>query len=349
MKRTPPGRAVTATLAMIALLLTACGSDGGGSGEPTPDANTTGSTETAAEEPEADQEVHQVRLATLAPSALLWLHAIAEDQDLYAEHGVEVEAVQVSDSPTLVQAVASGSAEAGVSLGDSVIRAVDEGAPIVMSGAILERTILRLVGAPGVSSPEELAGTRITAGAVQGGTSNLLLYQLQEFGISRDDVELVAIPNSRDRLVGMQNGEISGALLIAPFDVQAESEGMEILDVYEDYYVQTPLILNTQWASENEDAARGITQAFRAAAEWIYEEGNRDEAVRILSEYTGIDEETVEEAYEFMVVEQQAISRDLTVPEEGLANILKIDEAVQGTDHKELDVSTYYDSSFLDG
>ncbi|MBW3568109.1 MAG: efflux RND transporter permease subunit, partial [Proteobacteria bacterium] len=84
------------------------------------------------------------------------LHAIAEDQGMYEEHGVEVEAVQVSDSPTLVQAVASGSAEAGVSLGDSVIRAVDEGAPIVMSGAILERTILRLVGAPGVSSGQAI-------------------------------------------------------------------------------------------------------------------------------------------------------------------------------------------------
>lgn len=104
--------------------------------------------------PVATAQAETVRLAMLAPSALLWLHAIAEDQGFYESRDIQIEELRASSSPALLQAVASRSVEAGVSLGDLVIRAVDQGAPVVISGAILEKTILRLVGAPGVTETD---------------------------------------------------------------------------------------------------------------------------------------------------------------------------------------------------
>lgn len=86
------------------------------------------------------QQTTEVRMATLAPSALLWLHAIAKDQGFYAERHITVKELRAGSSPALLQAVSSGSVEAGISLGDIVIRAVDQGAPIVISGAVLEKT-----------------------------------------------------------------------------------------------------------------------------------------------------------------------------------------------------------------
>lgn len=291
------------------------------------------------------QELQRVVLARLAPSALLWLHAIAEDQDFYGQHGVLVESVQTQSSAALVQAVASGSADAGIALGDNAMIAINEGADIIIAGAVLERPILRLIG-----SAEDVAGLRgqnITGGAVTGGTSDLLLYQLIQGGVQPDEVQVIGVPNSADRLVGFQNGQLAGGLLIAPFDVIALREGFHLLDVYRDYWLQTPLVLNTSWAAANPEAARGVTQALAQAAGWIYDEANRSEAVRILAEYTGIDTDIVEEAYDFIVVEQRAISADLSVPAESLSNILVISQAVHGGELPEFDLNTYYDPSFL--
>jgi ABC-type nitrate/sulfonate/bicarbonate transport system substrate-binding protein len=293
-----------------------------------------------------DGELEEVTLATLAPSALLWLHAIAVDQDFYAANGVSVTTVQAQSSAALAQAVASGSANAGVALGDNVMRAIDEGAPLVISGAILAKPILRLIGT--TETAADLAGKRVTGGAVTGGTSDLLLYMLMNAGVQPDQVQVVGIPNSRDRLVGFQNGQLEGGLLIAPFDIQALREGFNLLDVYTDYWLETPLILNRDWAQANPEAARGVTRAFADAAAWIYEPENRDDAVRILSEYTGIEEDIVQEAYEFIVLEQQAISPDLSVPEDSLRNILVISQAVHGGEMPPFELSKYYDPSYLE-
>lgn len=293
-----------------------------------------------------DSQLEEVTLATLAPSALLWLHAIAVDQDFYAANGVRITPVQAQSSAALAQAVASGSANAGVALGDNVMRAIDEGAPLVISGAILSKPILRLIGT--TETAADLAGKRVTGGAVTGGTSDLLLYQLMNAGVQPDQVQVVGIPNSRDRLVGFQNGQLEGGLLIAPFDILALREGFNLLDVYTDYWLETPLILNRDWAEANPEAAKGVTKAFANAAAWIYEPANRDDAVRILSEYTGIEEDIVQEAYDFIVVEQQAISPDLSVPADSLRNILVISQAVHGGEMPDFDLSTYYDPSYLE-
>ena len=76
----------------------------------------------------------EVGVAMLAPSALLWVHLVAEKQGYYTQAGVTVRELRVADSPALLQAVSSGSVAAGLSLGDLVIRAIDRGAPIVVAG-----------------------------------------------------------------------------------------------------------------------------------------------------------------------------------------------------------------------
>src|ERR1700726_2609323 len=89
------------------------------------------------------QQPAEVRIAVLAPSALLWLHAIAKDQGFYTERKIDVKELVAGSSPVLLQAVSSGSVEAGISLGDVAIRAIDQGAPVIIAGAVLEKTILR--------------------------------------------------------------------------------------------------------------------------------------------------------------------------------------------------------------
>jgi ABC-type nitrate/sulfonate/bicarbonate transport system substrate-binding protein len=297
----------------------------------------------------AQAQVTEIRVAMLAPSALLWLHAIAKDQGFYAERKIAVKELIAGSSPTLLQAVSSGSVEAGMSLGDVVIRAIDQGAPVIITGAILEKTILRLIGGTGVSSMKELAGTTVTAGAVEGGTANLLRFQLQRGGVDPRGVKMVALTNSKDRVVALGNGQVKGALLIAPFDTLAEREKMKMLDVYTEPYVQTPLIVNRPWAEKNRDAAVGLTKALQKAAVWIYDPANKQKAIEILANFTSVPADVCAESYAFIVDEQKAIGRNLEVSAASLENIIKIDQAIGANpaSSKPFDLSRYYDASYL--
>jgi ABC-type nitrate/sulfonate/bicarbonate transport system substrate-binding protein len=293
----------------------------------------------------------EVRLAVLAPSALLWLHAIAREEGFYADADIEVKELIAGSSPALLQAVSSGSVEAGVSLGDLVIRAIDQGAPITITGAVMQKTNLRLIGGPGITSVDQLKGATVTAGAVEGGTANLLRFQLQRNGLDPRAVQLVALTNSRDRLVALENGQVKAALLLAPFDTLALRQGMQVLDVYKEPYVQTPLIVNTNWARDNRRVAVALTQAFKKAADWIYDPNNRTAAINILAAYTGVAADVCADSYKFLVEDQQSLGRGLVVQAAGLENILAIDRALGGTPAtaQHFDLARYYDPSFLVG
>ena len=295
------------------------------------------------------QQLTEVRVATLAPSALLWLHAVAQQQGFYAQHHISVKELRAGSSPALLQAVSSGSVEAGISLGDVVLRAVDKGAPVVMTGAVLGKTILRLVGGKGVTDIKQLKGGTVTAGAVAGGTANLLRYQLKEGGVDPNSVQMVAITNSKDRVVALENGQVKGALLIAPFDTLAERQGMKVLGVYKKPYVETPLIVNKDWAAKNRAAAVGLTQALKDAAVWIYKPANKQKAIDILAAYTKIPKDVCAESYKFIIEEQKAIGQNLEVKLAGLKDIVDIDEALgsKPDSAKPFDLSRYYDPSYL--
>lgn len=295
----------------------------------------------------AQTGTYEVRLARLAPSSLLWLHAIANDRGIYERYGLRVIDMQVQSSAALVQAVASGSADAGIALGDNVIQAIDQGAPVIITGAILRKPVLRLIGT--VDTIPELRGKRVTAGAVQGGTTDLLRYMLMRAGVDPRSTLVVALTNSSDRVVALQQGHLAGALLIPPYDTLALRGGAKLLDVYDGYWLQTPLIVNTNWARSNLEAARRLTQALAEAAAWIYDSANREAAIDILARYTGVEHDIAAEGYVFMIEEIQAISPDLSVPSESIESIFQIRQALYGEPMPQFDLYKYYDPTYLKG
>jgi len=293
-----------------------------------------------------------VTMATLAPSALLWTHAVATTEGFYDKHHVSIRELRVGSSSALVQAVATGSANAGAGLGDSVVAAVDRGAPIAIAGSMIEKSVLRLVVAKDVPDIKSLNGATVTAGAVSGGTANLLKLQLADHGVDPASVRLLSLTNSKDRLVALANGQVKGALLIAPFDTLAERQGMKVLDVYREPYIETALIFNKDWAKEHRRVATDMTQALRDAANWLYDPANREKAVDVLAQYTHTPKDVCEQSYDFMVLQQKAIGAGLRVAPEGIANLVKLSDEAGGRPAGkvgQIDLAKYYDPSFLAG
>jgi len=299
------------------------------------------------------QPMDPVKIATLAPGALLWVHDVAEVKGFYNAHRLDVQKIQVSDSPALVQAVASNSAQVGVSLGDIVMKAIDQNAPVIIAGGYLVKSSLRLVGGKDIKDIKQLSGTTMTAGAVKGGTTNIMLYQLKQKGVDPKTIQLVSIPNSRDRVLAMQNGQVRGAVMTPPFDILASMQGLPILDVFADPYLQTPMIFNTTWAKQNRNIAIRMARASRDAAKWLTDPANRKEAVAILAKNSNVPVDVADASYQFLVAEHKAYSPDLTVPLASITNIVMIDRSINPEDNPKeepkINVGKYYDASFLSG
>ncbi len=303
---------------------------------------------TAAQAQSGDKR--EVTVAMLAPSALMWVHAVAEKQGFYAARNIAVRELRAQDSPSLLQAVSSASVNAGLSLGDLAIRAIDKGAPIVVVGAALDKAILRLYAGKDIAEPKALNGKTVTAGAVRGGTADLLKYQVLKGGGDPASLRMVSIANSKDRIVALANGQIQAALLIAPFDTLAEREGFHMVDAYREPYVETPLILNRDWAAKNRTTAIALVQAMKSAAAWMNDPANREAVVDILAAYANTPRDVCEASYDFIIRDQKAVPPDLSVTAPGLDNINKIDAAVNGsqTAATPFDLGKYYDPSYIE-
>jgi ABC-type nitrate/sulfonate/bicarbonate transport system substrate-binding protein len=302
--------------------------------------------------PAAAQTVakQQVTVAMLAPSALMWVHAVAEKEGFYAERGISVRVLRASDSPALLQAVSTGSTDAGLSLGDLAIRAIDRGAPIVVVGAALDKAILRLYAPKGMQDLKDLNGHDVTAGAVRGGTADLLKYLVLRGGGEPASLKMVSIANSKDRIVALENGQLQGALLIAPFDTLAERAGFHVLAVYREPYVETPLILNKDWAAKHRPTAIALVQAMKKAASWMNAPENRAATIDILAAYTHAPRDVCEASYDFIIRDQHAIPANFAVTAPGLENIEKISAAVNGASAGTVpfELGKYYDPSFVE-
>lgn len=299
--------------------------------------------------PACAQGVQVVRVSMLAPNALLWTHAIAAAKGFYAGQGIRVDELRTASSTALLQAVSTGSVEAGVALGDLAMRAIDLGAPVVIAGALLDRVSLRLVGAAGITDIKQLAGQAVSAGAVEGGTANLMRFELKRAGVDPRGVRMVSITASSDRLVALGNGQVKGGLMTAPFDALAVRQGMKILDTYRDPYLLAALVVSTAWATRDPGGARKLAQSLRQAAAWLYDPANKAEAIRILADYTRTDPEVCVDAYEFLVERQRAISRTMEVFAPSLENIIMIDREVGASPPatRPFELDRYYDRRFI--
>jgi ABC-type nitrate/sulfonate/bicarbonate transport system substrate-binding protein len=113
--------------------------------------------------------------------------------------------------------------------------------------------------------------------------------------------------------------------------------------------VQTPLILNKDWAAKNKDAAIGVTKALQKAAAWINDPKNKQKAIDILAAYTKVPADICAGSYAFIVEDQKAIGNGLQVPAAGLENIIKIDQAIGANpaSSKPFELSRYFDPSYL--
>jgi NitT/TauT family transport system substrate-binding protein len=97
-------------------------------------------------------------------------------------------------------------------------------------------------------------------------------------------------------------GAVDAAILLPPFNFQAEGQGFNNLGLTIEYAPELPFsgtVVNKAWAAKNQDLLQRILGAHTKSVEWFYDDKNRDEAIAILSSASSLKPDDVAKSYDF--------------------------------------------------
>ena len=153
----------------------------------------------------------------------------ALDRGYFAEEGLEVTAYTPSDPSTVLQTVAAGRDDFGISYQPDLLLARNAGVPVVSVMGIVQHPLnsIMTLGESGLDSPGDLKGKRIGHPNIPS-NQGMLATMLAEEGLTMDDVELVDVGfNLVPSLLGDTVDAIIGAYWTHE-SILIELEGKEV-------------------------------------------------------------------------------------------------------------------------
>ncbi|MDJ1434392.1 ABC transporter substrate-binding protein [Halostagnicola sp. A-GB9-2] len=278
------------------------------------------------------------------------LFDIPEIQDALPNVGDEYELNVSQDSATTdsVNALATGETDvilvANVSYANTVLEeAVPSGLTTIASGfgdAYPDHYGVTVYSLPDsdITNPEDLEGATLAVNTLGGGIYAVWMHQLQQVGLTADDVEFVeqGFPTFAE---GLRDGIFDAAIFPALFATEARSEGFtevfksqDILDPYPHAFVAS----GNDVLDEKEDMIRTFLEDYQALIDYVHD--NRDKVVSLASEHFEMAEETVDAFYLLEEYDYYRGSAELDMDElqyaiDLVSEVDAIDESFDVTEH----------------
>jgi len=168
----------------------------------------------------------QVRFAIPVTSGLQVLPQIALDSGYFKDEGLDVSITQVSNSQDVIAALNRGDLDMSNTDSPSTIQAHISGIPTTILAVPVTKPIFDLVVPASITKPEDLKGKTVAVTKVCDSNCFQLKLAMQNWGLkAQDDVKLLGLGDFPGALAGLTTGQVSGAMLAAPFNFQAQKMG----------------------------------------------------------------------------------------------------------------------------
>ncbi len=225
---------------------------------------------------------------------------VAMDQGFFEKHGVDV-TLQLNPNTSLVAtAVASGSAEVGITTPTVAFQAVDNGIPLqsfASTNVFPDPSAAGLVVSPtsGITGPKDLGGKKIGVPGIGGLLDVVMLEWVAVNGgdPSKINVVEISLPQTADVL---KSGQVDGVAGVDPFLSRAVDLGVgklvgDFMTVVPPGTVGGIFVTTKAWADAHKDAIRGMQDALDDAL--VYIKSNQDSARASLAKYTTLPPKVV--------------------------------------------------------
>lgn len=229
---------------------------------------------------------------------------VADKKGFYAQNGLELELIVTDSSNKVVQAVTGGSADLVWTAPDAAILAIEQGAPLAIVAGGQNAIPYSLIVQPSIKSFADLRGKTLGTSSLTSGATVIIRKMMGANGLRDNDYDIVPAGGTAERYAAIRSGAVDGGLLLQPEDYMIMAEGFPRLAYATDYvpkYQWITMVVNKNWARDNEDklvrALRAIDEAYR----WVYDPRNRDEAIALITETTKAPEAIARSTYELYV------------------------------------------------
>ncbi len=236
-------------------------------------------------------------------SANLWPVYIGMKKGFFDEANLKVDIIYVASSANLVQQLAAGSLDITMSTGlVDPIRAIDQNAAISIVRFEAQAPPYALVGKASIKKLADLKGKVISVGGAKDITRIYVERMLAPHGIKPGEFDMVFAGATSARASALLAGAVDAAILLPPFNFQAEAQGFTNLGLTVEYAPELPFsgtVVNKAWAGKNQDLLKRVLAAHSKSVEWFYDDKNRDEAISILSSVSSLKPDDVAKSYDF--------------------------------------------------
>ena len=237
-----------------------------------------------------------------APSAIVWPLYTGITQGFFAAGNIDVDVIFTRSSASIMQQIVAGSLDMGDTGIIDPVRAVDQGAAIAILCIEAVPSPYALMAKPSIKSIKDLKGKIISVGDLTDIARDYLDRMLIANGLQDSDIDALSSQSTAARLAALESGAADAAMLSAPANFHAEADGFVTLGLAADYVKDFPfgaINVGRQWAGSHADMVKRFLAAYRKSVDWLYDDKNRDAAIKLMVEASKADASDVSKSYTF--------------------------------------------------
>jgi NitT/TauT family transport system substrate-binding protein len=298
-----------------------------------------------------------IGVAAMSPRTIPLL--IAQEQGLFAKHGLEARIVLIRGAPTLVASLISGDIEVGYTGGPAVIGAAAQGIYLRILSSISSRLTHTLIANPSIKSAEQLRGKRMGIQSIGGSTWMHTMLALEHLGLDpkRDNVSLLVIGDSVVIGQSLEAGRIDAATLDGALVRRLRSKGFTaIVDLtpHNIPMVNQAIVVSPEFLQKRGDVAERILMALIDSLAFTLAPQNKAVVIKtMMKRFQFSDPAVGEEGYQDLQVSVERkpfpsidalrnVRRLMATQNPKVANV-KIEELIDNRIIRKLDESGYID------
>ena len=243
----------------------------------------------------------QIGVASASSSALsLWA---AQEQGIFARHGIDAQIVLIRGGPTLVASLLTGEIQAAFTSGVSVLGAAAQGVEMKMLTSISSRVSWKLIANPQIKNPAELRDKRFGVQSIVGSTWMYAMLAFEQLGLEprRDRISFLPIGDPVTIGHALEAGRIDAAVLDAALSRQLTGKGFnQFVDLAKTDATFPGLGVGVTriQLDRHADTAEKLVTALTESLAFVQRPENHGAAVKILMKHLRLaDPRAAEEGY----------------------------------------------------
>jgi ABC-type nitrate/sulfonate/bicarbonate transport system substrate-binding protein len=258
--------------------------------------------------PRAQAQMQKIRISLSSRSNTNVTYYVAQAKGMFREEGLEVEFIQIN--PRLAAPAVLGGDVTFTTSFVSTFRGIVQGLPMKTVFILLKKGLYYLMVRPEViKDVQDLKGKKLGVTAINGGDHIIGRELLRMKGIDPNSVQAIAVGDPSLRFQAVLTGVVQAVSVPPPYDIQLQNQGLKAISGPPEIGVPSSgLFAADKLIKENPQILRRTIRALLKANKFL--EGNREETIRILSQFVPQKLELAARTYD---VELKALAKDGTM------------------------------------